>query len=170
MIGFIVGIGSVIGLAKLVKHSRGHRRGYGRCHRGGGGPGGRWHGHGHGHGRWNRGPLWMLLDRLDTTPGQEKLIREELDGIIDQLHDLKRSWWRAGDELGQVLGQDTVDEATIDQALAKNSAQLDEVRKHTARALARIHEALDPQQRKRLARILSAGPWARGPFHGPYRD
>lgn len=159
MLGFIVGIGSLIGLAKVLGHRRCH--GHGRCHRGGCGPG---------HGRWRRGPLWRLLDRLDTTPGQEKVIREEVEQVIDQVHDLKRSWWRAGDDLAQVMSSEAADEAAIDEALAKNSAQLDAVRKQVARALARIHETLDPQQRRRLARILSSGPWAGGAFSGPYRS
>jgi Spy/CpxP family protein refolding chaperone len=159
MIGFIVGIGSLIGLVKVL----GHRRCHGRHHRGGCGAGAR-------HGRWQRGPLWAILDRLDTTPGQEKVIREEVEGIIDQLHDVKRSWWRGGDDLAQVLSNEAVDEAAIDEVLARNGARLDELRKQTARALARIHETLDPQQRRRLARILSAGPWRGGLFHGPYRS
>jgi Spy/CpxP family protein refolding chaperone len=164
MLGFFVGIGSLIGLAAL-KHRYHHHGGHG-CGRGYG-----HHGHGHGGpGRhWRRRPLWMIFEHLDTTPGQEKLIREELERLWDQRDSLARAWRGAGDELGQILRTDTVDEAAIDGILAKHEQGLTEVRQQIARSLARIHEALDERQRERLARFLGNRGWRGSPFGGPYR-
>lgn len=157
MLGFLVGVGSLIGLAALK-----HRR----C------GGAHWHGHHHGHGpggRWRRRPLWLLFERLDTTPGQEKVIREELERLWDHADLLRKAGRGAGDDLAQALRGESLDEATADQVLARHEGALVEVRKQVARSLARVHEALDPQQRARLARFLSRRAWHGPPFGGPYR-
>src|SRR5690242_15134806 len=91
MLGFLIGTVCLVALVKVVRHGRcgGWRYAHG-CGYGGGydsGCGG-WHdrGHGHGHGRWGGGwsrggfgPGFMLrglFARLETTPGQEKVIRD----------------------------------------------------------------------------------------------
>jgi uncharacterized membrane protein len=162
MLGFFVGIGSLIGLAALRHHHRHHGHGCGHGH-----------GHGFGHGgpgrHWRRRPMWMIFEHLDTTPGQEKLIREELERLWDQRDTLSRAMRQAGDELGQILRTDTVDESTLDQILAKHENGLTEVRQQIARSLARVHEALDERQRERLARFLGGRSWRGSPFGGPYR-
>lgn len=162
MLGFFVGIGSLIGLAALRRRYHGgcgYGHGCGHGHHGHGGPGR----------HWRRRPLWMIFEHLDTTPGQEKLIREELERLWDQRDSLSRAWRQAGDDLGQLLRTDTVDESTIDQILAKHEQGLTEVRQQVARSLARVHEALDERQRERLARFLGNRSWRGSPFGGPYR-
>lgn len=163
MLGFFVGIASLIGLAALKRHHHGHGCGHGHHH-------GFGHGHHHGFGgHWRRRPLWMIFDHLDTTPGQEKLIREELEQLWAQRDGVSRAWRSAGEELAEALRGDAVDEATMDRILARHEEGLADVRKQIARSLARIHEALDQRQRERLARFLGSRGFRGGPFGGPYR-
>lgn len=167
MFGFFVGIASLIGLAALKRHHRGH------VHHGCG------YGHGHGHGDhdgsgrrggpWRRRTLWRIFEHLDTTPGQEKLIREQLEQLWAQRDSVSRAWRSAGEELAETLRAEAVDEAAVDQLLARHQDELSDVRKQLARALARIHEALDQRQREHLARFLGSRGFRGRPFGGPYR-
>ena len=171
MFGFFVGIASLIGLAALKRHHRGH------VHHGCG------YGHGHGHGcghgdhdgsgrrggPWRRRTLWRIFEHLDTTPGQEKLIREQLEQRWAQRDSVSRAWRIAGEELAETLRAEAVDEAAVDQLLARHQDELSDVRKQLARALARIHEALDQRQREHLARFLGSRGFRGRPFGGPYR-
>src|SRR5262245_60331750 len=83
MFGFIFGTACLIGLCKVARGGCGH---FGHRH-------GRW-GHGGG-GRWGWGREWMLngiSERLNATPGQEKVIGEAVDNIraaFEKLHDEK---------------------------------------------------------------------------------
>lgn len=167
MLGFFVGIASLIGLAALRRHHRGHGHG---CGHGG-------HGCGHGDhggfggrgGPWRRRSLWMVFEHLDTTPGQEKLIREELSQLWAHRDSVSSAWRSAGEELAETLRQDTVDEDTVDQILARHQEGLADVRKQIARSLARIHDSLDQRQRERLAHFLGRRGFRGSPFGGPYR-
>jgi Spy/CpxP family protein refolding chaperone len=171
MLGFFVGIASLIGLAALRRryHGRGHGCGHGYGHGYGHGCGHGDHGFGGRGGPWRRRPLWMIFEHLDTTPGQEKLIREELEQLWEQRDSVSRAWRSAGEELAETLRGETVDEATVDQILARHEEGLADVRKQIARSLARIHEALDQRQRERLARFLGSRGFRGSPFGGPYR-
>jgi hypothetical protein len=170
MLGFFVGIASLIGLAALKRHHRGHGHGCGHGH-------GFGHGCGHGDhggfggrgGPWRRRSLWMIFEHLDTTPGQEKLIREELEQLWAHRDSVSRAWRSAGEELAETLRGEAVDEATVDQILARHQEGLADVRKQIARAMARIHESLDQRQRERLAHFLGRRGFRGGPFGGPYR-
>ena len=167
MLGFFVGIASLVGLAALRRRYHGH--GHGCGHGWGHGCGSGDHGFGGRGGRWRRRPLWMIFEHLDTTPGQEKLIREELSQLWEQREGVSRAWRSAGEELSETLRAETVDEATLDQILARHEEGLADVRKQIARSLARIHEALDQGQRERLARFLGSRGFRGSPFGGPYR-
>jgi uncharacterized membrane protein len=111
----------------------------------------------------------MIFEHLDTTPGQEKLIREELEQLWQQRDGVTQAWRSAGEELAETLRGETVDEAAVDQILARHEEGLADVRKQIARSLARIHEVLDQRQREHLARFLGSRGFRGSPFGGPYR-
>lgn len=164
MFGFIIGLVSLFGLVKVLRggHGRfgggcGHRSHHSHHHRHGQ-RGGRWRG------KWLRG----LFERLDTTPGQEKVIREAIGDVMDEAKSARRAFPDMRSNLGAAFASDSLDEAAVESAMAPADEGLARLRVATSEALRRIHEVLDDEQRQRLARWLSRGDHGPLPF-GPYR-
>jgi uncharacterized membrane protein len=167
MFGFIVGAACLAGLIHMMRR----RRCYGR-----GGWGG-W-GHHHHHGGWGRGwdddrgggsPFWLrgLFSRLDTTPGQEKVIREVVEELRNEASGFRGEVRRARGDLADALRSDNVDETALGEAFARHDDALTRVRKGVVGGLAKLHEALDERQRRLLADFLeSRGGWGGGPYRG----
>ena len=150
MFGFIFGAACLVGLFAVARGGR--RRG--RHGRWGGGP-------------W-RGAMRRLFERLDTTPGQEKVIVHEMGELEDKMGDLKREVKRSGDDVARAMTAEQLDETILGEVFARHDDALREVRKTMVGSLARVHDALDEGQRKRLAEMLESGGRFRG-FGGPYR-
>jgi hypothetical protein len=135
MIGFLIGTVCLIGLVKVIRGGRG------------------WHGHGRwrGYGRGGFGPragLRFLFERLDTSPGQEKVIL----GVVEDLWKTKRE---VGEELIQsrhdvarAMRGERFDEPALDEAFGRQDALIAKLRASVKAALATVHEALDDRQRK----------------------
>ena len=168
MIGFAFGIACLLGLRWALRGGRcgswGRRSYYGRgrC------------GRSRGFGRFRRGwgwrsRLWDMFEYLDTSPGQEKVIRAEIAKLMDEAHGAKRAWRRSADHLARAMSTESFDESSVDQAFEAQDASLRELRQSVKAAMARIHDALDPGQRERLAEIFGDGMFDRGPQDGPYR-
>ena len=175
MCGFIIGIACLIALKKVV----GGRRGCHGCHGGRHGcHGGRhgWHGHRRwrrgrqGPGRWWRGKFWDLLDHLDTSPGQEKVIRAEVAKLWEMAHGTRRAWRRSGNDIARAMRGESFDKDALGAAFTAQQSGLDEMRQAVEAAMERIHEVLDPEQRERLAEIFESGDSGGEPFGGPYRS
>ncbi len=152
----VVGMMVALTLARVVA-----RRACGRggCHRGG------WHRRGIGRNRLLR---WLFA-RLDTTPGQERTIRETLSDLRETLDGLRARRTEVKARVAEAVRGEVFDASGL-------AGATDEVF-HAARqavfdAMRRIHEILDPKQRAALAEILAerrtfaGGPLAYG---GPYR-
>ncbi|MEQ9324998.1 MAG: periplasmic heavy metal sensor [Polyangiaceae bacterium] len=167
MFGFVFGIVCLWGLVRVVRGGRrygwgscdgGHRMGRGRWRRGWGGEDRRW--------RFLRG----VFEELDTTPGQEKEIRAAIEEVMDAGGKLKAGFSDTRSELGKVFRSEELDETILGTVLSHQDAALDEMRGAMVGALARIHAALDPEQRARLARWLERGSrFGRHGWGGPYR-
>ncbi|HJL15612.1 MAG TPA: Spy/CpxP family protein refolding chaperone [Sandaracinaceae bacterium LLY-WYZ-13_1] len=164
MLGFLIGFASLFGLIAMLKRGRG-------CGRG-------WHGHHHGprrrhggRGGWRRGGprrwLRFLYERLDTTPGQEKEIAAAVEGFVEQARSMKREARTSRDDVAKVLRDDGFDETTLGELFGRHDERVRDLQKAFADALGRVHQALDPEQRQRLAALIESG---HGPdFGGPYR-
>jgi len=161
------------------EHGHGHGFGFGPAPEGelrgdapyGEGPsGGGWgrgrsrHGHG---GSRRRGDfvIGMVLDRLRVTPTQERTIRAAADEFRDEV---KRA---AGDEgkktrldLAAAMRKPTLDEMLLGDLFARQDTALEGARKALIGLMAKIHDALDEEQRGRLAELMEKGPgaWRRG--------
>lgn len=159
MIGFLIGIACTIGLVKVL------RRGRGCGHHGGG-----WHDHrGHRHGR-GRGGFFMrrIFERLDTTPGQEKVIREAFDELRGTARGMKDEVRHTRDAVSDALRAGTVDETQLGGLFAQQDERLTELRKAFIGALAKVNDTLDEEQRQKLAEMIGSG---RGlGWGGPYRS
>lgn len=182
MFGFLIGIASLIGLVKVLRMGRGGcgGRGWhgGGCHGGHGchGRGGHWHGHHHHHHGGPRGFRggsrgWMrwLFERLDTSPGQEKEIAAAVDELIGQARTLKEQGKSSRDDVARVFRSESLDENALGELFSRHDDALRELHKAFAGALGRIHNALDAEQRAKLAELIESGPRGFGGFGGPYR-
>lgn len=152
MIGIFFGI---LCLVALVTVWRGrHGRG---CF------GGSWGHHRFGRGRrGGRGRhlgLYRLFEDLDTSPGQEKAIRSAVDELRHSLGELRPRFLEARQSVATALSNDTFDAAGLEQAFEAPLADVARSRGAWVIAFGKIHEALDADQRRRLARFVEALPY-----------
>jgi hypothetical protein len=195
MLGFVIGTLCLIGLIKTLRWGR---RGYGSCGYGygggcGGGYGRRWGGggwggyrdhgghhgwgghHDHREGGWEGGwggptvLLRGLFRRLDTTPGQEKVIVAAIDEMRAAGREARGEIKASRADLAKAMRSPGFDEVMMGEMFARHDAALETLRKAGVGAMAKVHEALDEGQRARLADMIEAGPggFFRGPWGNP---
>jgi heavy-metal resistance protein len=152
MIGIIFGI---LCLIAFVSVWRGRfRRG---CHGGHWGPGRFGRGHRYPRGRYFG--LYRLFEDLDTSPGQEKAIRSAVDELRQSLGALRPRLKETRHSVASALSNDAFDALALDQAFEAPLADVSMSRGAWVSALGKIHEALDADQRRRLARFIEALPY-----------
>lgn len=155
MFGFIIGAACLFGLVKVLRHARyghhGHRGPFG-FRRGGFGP---------------RMMLRGLFERLDTTPGQEKVIAAALADLRSQAHGAKSNLQGARHDIAEALRQESFDETLLGGALSRMDDAVDGMRKAALDAFGKVHATLDDRQRRILADLVESGP--RGFSPSPYR-
>jgi hypothetical protein len=155
MLGFIFGTVCLIGLMKVLRHGR----------RWGGGCSG--YGYGSHAGGWRDfgGPRsWFrsILERMGTTPGQEKVIVSALNDLRDNRVAIREEIRRTRADLAQAVSVGLIDDATLDEAFARHDRLLAQLRVSFVETMKKITEALDERQRKQLAEILEGGGWFSG--------
>ncbi len=182
MLGFILGAVCVVGLAKALRRRRAwHHFGYdgygahapacGSRSRfpwgdGGGmdyrGPRGR-------AGRW---VLRSLFERLETTPGQERVILAAFEELQQNRQALREEAKQTRADLARAVGGGLIEDSTLEDSFARHDRLLARLRVSFTEALKKIVEVLDEPQRKHLAGWLEGGffrqgaPWGeimRGP-------
>lgn len=123
-----------------------------------------------GRSRWLRG----LFRALDTTPGQEKVIRGALEEAWTTSREARVAARGQRGNLAAALRAEGPDAPAFAEAQAGARAAYDRAEQAVVAAFRSIHDVLDPMQRERLAKLVdgSASPW-RGRFAfgggGPYR-
>ena len=152
MFGFLFGTACLLGLtATFARHRHEH-------HYCSGGHRGR----GFRSGRGGRFILNRLLDRLDTTPGQEKVIREAVDTVLDDVHDARTELSATRADVAEAIRGETLDRGAIDGVFERHDRVIERVRQNALDSFGKVHETLDERQRKILAELIEAGPFARG--------
>lgn len=144
MFGFFVGTACLIGLWVVARGGHGHGHG--------------WRGR---HGFGGRYVLRRVLERLDTTPGQEKVIRSALDELREEARDLRGEARATRGDLATALRADELDRDAIDRVFAKHDELLERLRASLLRSVEQVHGTLDDRQRRELADMLEAGAWGR---------
>jgi len=141
MFGFVIGTICLLLLIGLW------RRGY----PGGHGYGHRWRGHG------PRAFLWRLLRRIDATPAQEKVFRDEAAGIWETAGGLRESLKASRRDLATVLREEALDRQKLEAMFRKQDETLAGLRERLSASLGRVHATLDARQRSQLADLLERG-------------
>ena len=160
MFGFVFGALCLFGFVRVLRRRGWRRYGYGwHGHHWRGGPG--WHGRGLQGGPGWRGGGWLMyraFEALDTSPGQEKAIRGAVTELREALSELRPEVYATRAELAQSLAAENFAAAGVEATVERQLDSFRRVGPLLSRALGQIHEALDPDQRRRLARFLELGP------------
>lgn len=147
MLGFFIGTACLVGLVVVARRGRRHYFGHHRHP-------GRWPG---------RHLLHRVLDRLDTTPGQEKVIRSALHDLKQRARDMRGELKETRSEIAAALRAPELDKALLDRVFAKHDEVIEQLRASTLGAVEQVHGTLDEQQRRKLADLIESGPgWAHG--------
>lgn len=136
MFGFIVGAACLFGLVKVV-------RGGGWGHRGRHG----FRGH----------LLRRLFERLDTSPGQEKVILGAVEKIEGVVHGLRDEADHTRTEVARALRGEVLDRDALELVFVRHEEQLKKLREAVTEGLRSVHEALGPEQRRELSELISHG-------------
>ncbi|HEX9241531.1 MAG TPA: periplasmic heavy metal sensor [Anaeromyxobacter sp.] len=105
----------------------------------------------------------LVLRRIGATPEQERAVLAETDALAEVLHALRGDARALRADVADLLAKDAVDPARVAAALDARLARTNELRTRAADAFAKIHAALGPEQRARLAALVREGP------HGHHR-
>jgi uncharacterized membrane protein len=148
MFGFVFGTLCLVGFVSVLRR-RGWRRygGFGRGHFGGRHFGRR--------GGW---AMYRAFEALDTSPGQEKAIRGAISELRRELWELRPELHAARSQVAQSLASERFDAPELEASFERQLASLGRIGPVLSRTLGQIHEALDPDQRRRLARFIEQGP------------
>ncbi len=136
MFGFLVGTLSLIGFMKVWRHGRGFG------HRGG-------------------ARRWMtrrLFQHLDTTPGQEKVILQVTENAERVALQAREQFVRARSTYAKAMRAEAFDSAAVNEAFETQQASIEEMKKAVREGMQQVHEALNPDQRNRLADLVEFGP------------
>ena len=189
MFGFLIGTVCLIGLIKVLRGGFRRRWGYGGygggCGWSGGSCGGgggyrdsgghhdQWGGHDGGYDRWGDrgGPFWMrgLFQRLRTSPGQEKVIRDAFDELRRAASELRDEGRHSRNDVAKAVRSPSFDETVMGELFARHDTHLEKMRKEAVGAIGKVHAVLDDRQREILAEIIERGPFGGRFGGGPFR-
>lgn len=161
MICLALGLG-ILGFV-AVRRARGYHH---HCYSHGGGYGPPWH-HWNHHGRRHHRGLYMVFNRLDCSPAQERAIVAEVDQLKNKLRDTKWGMRDARGDLAAALRGPTLDDAALGGVLGRVDAATGAARTAVLEAMRNVHAVLDDRQREQLAEMLDGGWFKRG--GSPYR-
>jgi len=155
MLGFLVGAACLYGLVRTMRvHGWAHAHGPGGWGRG-------WHGGWRSPGHpGGRGRLRWLFERMDTSPGQEKVIAEAADALRGTMEGWRDDADRMRNDVARSIRGEVFDAGALEEAFARAEARLTTLRETLRGQAARVHEALDARQRAELADLLASG-WRR---------
>ena len=103
-----------------------------------------------------------VLRRLDASPDQEQVLREELETLRQALWAARRGFLDSREELAQLLEASTLDVEALARLGAQRIAPLEALRQRAAAGLARFHASLDARQRHVLGEMLRSAARAHG--------
>jgi hypothetical protein len=121
-------------------------------------------GFGGGRGGFGRPFLYGLFRRLDTTPGQEKVIVSAFEELRASMKEGRQSMRDFRDRVATAVRGESFDAEHMGEAYAKQDDAIETMRKAFVGALAKVHEVLDPRQRAIVAEWIASGQFGFRPF------
>ena len=140
MFGFVIGTICLVLLVGVLRR-RGYPGSYGH----------RWRGHG------PRAFLWRLLRRIDATPAQEKVFRDEAEGFWEAAGGLREGLKASRRDLALAMRDEELDKQKLAAMFRKQDEILGGLRERLSASLGRVHATLDARQRSQLADLLERG-------------
>lgn len=110
--------------------------------------------------------LRRMFERLDTTPGQEKVIGRAVERVAEAGRTLRGELRGSLGDLAGAVRADAFDESALAATFAEHDAALSRFRRVAVEALSEVHDALDERQRAQVADFIESRLRRRG---GPYR-
>ncbi len=114
---------------------------------------------------------WRFLRKLDTSPAQERVIRNAFGSVFRELKAFATDSHASRRQLADLLRAPDFDRQGVSDWFADREAELRSLRDRAVDALAEMHEVLDDEQRETLAKMVERGRLrssCRG--RGPYRS
>jgi hypothetical protein len=147
-------LGIFLGTLCLVGFIAVWRRRFGRgCFHGDG------FGRGRHFGRRRHFGMYRLFEELDTSPGQEKAIRGAVAELRGTLGGLRPTLTEARSGVAAAIASETFDGAAVERTIDTQIGELSRLGPSLSLAVGKIHEALDSDQRRRLARLIGSLPY-----------
>jgi uncharacterized membrane protein len=107
-----------------------------------------------------------VLEHVRATPAQERVISAAVEEFRDELKkNVGGEGRRTRNEIVEALRRSTFDGVLLGEQFARHDTILENGRKSFVGLVAKIHDALEPEQRERLADLVERGPrfgWMRG--------
>ncbi len=100
-----------------------------------------------------------VVEHVRATPEQERRITDavrEFRGDLEKL--ASGEGRRSRQELADALRRPTFDGVTLGEQFARHDSVIEGARKAWVGLVARVHDALEPEQRARLAELVDRGP------------
>jgi hypothetical protein len=108
-----------------------------------------------------------LFERLDTSPGQEKVLVQAADDLTEAVAKMRDELSATRAAIARSLRGESFDAAALRELDARHDELIDNLRKTLRTSLSKTHEALDAKQRRELADLLEHG-WGYGYRHYGY--
>jgi len=102
-----------------------------------------------------------ILRRIGATPEQERAVLAETDALAEVFAALRRDAGALRVDLADLLAAPALEPSGVAAALDARLGRTAELRARLAEAVARVHAALGPEQRTRLAALVREGPHRR---------
>jgi Spy/CpxP family protein refolding chaperone len=150
MFGFVVGFVCLIAFIGVWRgrFGRGGRRHYYHYHRGRHFGRGRYFG------------LYRLFEELDTSPGQEKAIRSALTELRTSVGALRPQLRETRQSVSSAFASEAFDAEALERTLDAHVSEASRLTRALVVAIGKTYEALDPDQRRRVARFVDALPYS----------
>jgi uncharacterized membrane protein len=106
-----------------------------------------------------------LANHVQATPAQQRAIKDALGELKQAAGKLKGEGRKTRADVAAAFRKPQFDEVMLGELYARHDRGLEELRKAFVGAGARIHDALDEEQRGRLANLIESGSgWWRRPW------
>lgn len=109
-----------------------------------------------------------ILEHVRATPAQERVVSAAFEEFREEMKkNVGGEGRRSRKEIVEALRRSTFDGVLLGEQFARHDTILESGRKAFVGLVAKVHDALEPEQRERLADLLERGPrlgWMRGAF------